>query len=573
MKKETWKHINIIVAMILIASFLAACAGGTKTAVTTSAPAITNPPVNTVPPSTSAPTATAQPTATPGPAAPVELSIGTTVIWDGNNLGVEATGWMVYRLLYDSIVEFGSNGTFIPGLAESWSNDSSGLVWTYKIRSGITFHDGPPCTAGDIAWSLNWMNEVGFNSIAYMWSGLFKEVKALDATTLQITTETPISYMNYVLSYSFVVPKSVWGNITDHDSMANYTEENATIGTGPYKFVEWVPDQYLILEKNENYWGTVPAIDKLIFQQYANEDAMVNAYQAGEIDAIETVPATAVETLQAAPNTKVVIWNGWGIHELTVNSYEIGTQPKSLADPAVRKAMEYATDREQINDVVFLGYNTPATTYIAPVLVDWHNSDVQTISFDIDKANQTLDEAGYKDTNGDGVREWSDGSDLKYRFLIDNQASSARLAEIIKNGFAQAGITIDIETVDYNTQLTKVFTDYDYDLTYWLWGGDPDPDFFNTVFACGQIGYWNDSGYCNADYDTLYNSSRTALNKQDRINIVKQMQEKIYNERPWIVLLYNSVISAYRTDRFTGFSPDTNYLFGKWSIIQAKPVE
>ena len=80
------------------------------------------------------------------------------------------------------------------------------------------------------------MEEVGFDSIAYMWSGMFEEVTALDDTTLQIKTFTPISYMNYVLSYSFVVPKSVWGDITDHDTMAAYTEEDATVATGPFKF-------------------------------------------------------------------------------------------------------------------------------------------------------------------------------------------------------------------------------------------------------------------------------------------------------------------------------------------------
>jgi peptide/nickel transport system substrate-binding protein len=311
----------------------------------------------------------------------------------------------------------------------------------------------------------------------------------------------------------------------------------------------------------------------LIFQQYATEDAMVNALQAGEIDGISGTPATGVETLRNDPNIKAVIFEGWGLDELTINSYSKGTQPASLGDPVVRLAMEYAIDREQINTVVYLGYNKPATTIIAPVLGDWHNDEVETISFDIAMANKVLDDAGYKDSDGDGVREWKDGTPLTYRFLIDDTASSARLAEVIKNGFAQAGIAIEIETVDYNTQMTKVFTDYDFDLTRWYWGGDPDPDFFGTVFSCSQIGWWNDSGYCNEDYDALYAASRTALNRDERKGYVWQMQEKIYNDRPWIVLLYGSVISSYRADRFTGFDPESRYLFGKWSILQVTPLQ
>jgi peptide/nickel transport system substrate-binding protein len=182
------------------------------------------------------------------PAEPVTMRLGTTFIWNGNNLGVEVGGWLAYRLIFDSIVEFGARGITMPGLAESWTVDDTGLVWTFKIREGITFHDGTPCTAEEIAWSLTWMEEVGFDSIAYMWSGMFEEVVALDATTLQITTFSPISYMEYVLSYSFVVPESVWGEITDHETMAAYTGEDATIGTGPFIVKEWVPEEYLIFQ-------------------------------------------------------------------------------------------------------------------------------------------------------------------------------------------------------------------------------------------------------------------------------------------------------------------------------------
>lgn len=556
MKTRLWKLLSVAAVVIL----LAGCAQATPA-----------PPPPTVAAPTEAPPP--PPTAVPTPSGPVVLRVGVTSIWDGNNLGVEVSGWMVYRLLFDSIVEFGPNGTFIPGLAESWSVDDTGLVWTFKIREGITFHDGTPCKASDIAWSLTWMEEIGFNSIAYMWAGLFDDVAAPDDTTLQITTVSPISYIPYVLSYSFVAPKSVWADMADYDAMAAYTAEDATTGTGPFKFVEWVPDQHLILEKNNGYWGTVPVIDQLIFQQYATEDAMVNAYLAGEIDAIANAPATGVETLQKSPNTKVVIWNGWGVHELTLNSYAEGAQPASLGDPVVRLAMEYATDRDQINNVVFLGYNKPAAMFIAPVLGDWHNDKVKTVSYDIAMANKALDDAGYVKRNSAGLRLWKDGKPLEYRLLIDNTASSARLAEVIKNGFAQAGIGINIETVDYNTQMAKVFTDYDYDLTYWYWGGDPDPDFFGTVFSCDQFGWWNDSGYCDEDYEALYKSSRTAIDRAQRVGIVHQMQEKIYNDRPWIVLLYGSVIGVYRTDRFAGFNPETNYLFGKWSVLQAKPVQ
>ncbi len=509
--------------------------------------------------------------AKPAPTGPVTLRIGGTYLWDGNNLGVENSAWGVYRLLFDSIVEFGPNDSFIPGLAESWSVDETGLVWTFKIREGVTFHDGTPCTAEEIAWSLKWMEEIGYDSIAYMWAGLFTDVTALDATTLQITTASPVGYMEYVLSYSFIVPQSVWGDMADHDAMAAYTGEDATTGTGPYVFSEWEPDEYLILEANQDYWDGAPNINRLIFQQYATEDGMIQAYLAGEVDAVAGVPATAVETLEDTDDVVVMLWESFSVYEMTINSYAEGTQPESLGDPAVRLAMEYAIDREQINQVAYLGYFTPATTFIAPVMGDWHNDEIDTVSFDVAMANQTLDDAGYLDTDGDDVREYSDGTPLHYRLLIGDDASSARIAEIIQAGFAQADISTEIQAMDFNTQLNKVFYEYDYDLTYWSWGMDPDPDFGGVIFQCDQIWWWNDSGYCDPEYDELYAASRAAVDHQERVDAVWAMQEKIYNDRPWIVILYGTVIESYRSDRFTGFNPESRYaIYGKWSLLQAE---
>jgi peptide/nickel transport system substrate-binding protein len=444
------------------------------------------------------------------------------------------------------------------------------LVWTFKIREGITFHDGTPCTAEEIAWSLKWMEEVGFDSIAYMWAGLFTDVTAVDATTLQITTDSPLGSMEYVLSYSFVAPQSVWGDMDDHDTMAAYTGEDAPTGTGPYVFGEWMPDEYLILEANEDYWSGAPNIDRIIFQQYATEDAMIQAYLAGEVDGVTAVPATAVGTLLESSELVVTFWDSFAVEELTLNSYAEGTQPESLGDPAVRLAMEYAIDREQVGEVAYLGYFEPATTFIAPVMGDWHNSEIDSVSFDIAMANQTLDDTGYLDSDGDGVREYSDGTPLHYRFMMGDDAVSARVGEVIQVGLAQAGISTELQPVDYSTQLNKAFYEYDFDLNYWYWGMDPDPDFAGVVFLCDQLWWWNDSGYCDEEYDAFYAASRLAVDHQERVDAVWGMQEKIYNDRPWIPVLHPTIIQSYRPESVSGFNPAARYIFGKWSLLQAE---
>jgi peptide/nickel transport system substrate-binding protein len=581
MKTNLWKLLTVMIILTMLVLSLAGC-GATPmpTAVATQVPAAPTQAPAAAP--TQAPTAapteapttlpTEAPTITPAAAEPVTMRIGTTFIWDGPNVGVATSNWGLWRLIYDSVVETGALGTYIPGLAESWSVSDDGLVWTFKIRKGVTFHDGTPCTAEDVAWSLNWMITVGNDSLSYLWWN-FKEVVALDDTTLQITTGDPIGNMEYLMFWAFIVPKSVWGQFDNYDDMSEFTELAAATATGPYKVVDWSPDEYLILEADEDYWGGKPAIDRIVWQQYATEDAMVQALLAGEIDFIDVVPATAVQTLQEAENIKVEIMEGHAVDELSINSHENGTQPASLNDPVVRKAIEYAIDRQRIIDVAYLGFGTPATTMIAPSLGDWHNSDIKAISFDPDEGNRILDEAGYVDSNGDGVREWSDGTALEYRLMSDDAATSARIAEIIANGLSQVGISTILTPLDYDSQLNKAY-EGDWDLNYWWWGMDIDPDFGMVIFKCDERdGGWNPNGYCNEEYEELYKQQASAVDHEARRQVIWKMQEKIYNDRPWIVLLYRATISAYRSDRFTGFNPMAKYLYGKWSVLQAKPVQ
>jgi peptide/nickel transport system substrate-binding protein len=508
----------------------------------------------------------------PKPPEPVTMRVGTTFILDTINVNVSWTSWSIWRLIYDSVVETSELGVYRPGLAESWSVSDDGLVWTFKIREGMTFHDGTPCTAEDVAWSLNWMINVGNDSLSYLWWN-FTEVVALDDTTLQITTGDPLGNMEYLMFWAFIIPESVWSGYETYDDMAAFTELAAATGTGPYKAADYVTDEYLILEANEDYWEGKPAIDQIIFQQYATEDAMVQALLAGEIDIIEGVPGTAVQTLQGAENIQVEVMQGHAVDEMSINSHENGTQPASLNDPVVRLAIEYAVDRQQIIDTAYLGFGAPATTMIAPSLGDWHNSDIEGIPFDPVEGNRILDEAGYTDADGDGIREYSDGSPLEYRLMGDDSATAARVLEIISDGLAQVGISALPTVMDFDSQSALAY-EFDFDLNYWWWGMDIDPDFGMVIFKCEEReGWgWNPNGYCNEEFEELYVQQATAVDHEERREIVWEMQEMIYNARPWIVLLYRVNIAAYRSDRFTGFRTEAKYLLGKWSIMHAGPA-
>jgi len=154
--------------------------------------------------------------AEPAEAEPVTLRIGTTYIWDTANPTFGWYGYTLRYMQYDTLIEWTEIDTFEPGLAESWDVSDDGLVWTFKIREGVTFHDGTPCTAEDVAWSLNWTIENEIETFSFYLVN-FAEIVALDDTTLQVTLSDPVGNMEYLLIYVWILPRSVWEGMTYDD--------------------------------------------------------------------------------------------------------------------------------------------------------------------------------------------------------------------------------------------------------------------------------------------------------------------------------------------------------------------
>jgi peptide/nickel transport system substrate-binding protein len=558
--RRVWYH--TFLTLVIASTMLLTACGAT--------PESTEPPEPTQPvQATQAP----EPTEAPPPEStePVTLRVGTTYIWDTAN---PTYGWYNYALrylLYDTLVEEAGISNFVPGLAESWDVSDDGLVWTFKIRQGVTFHDGTPLNAEEVAWSLNWTLEYEPETFSFYLAN-FDEVVALDDTTVQVTLLDPVGNMEYLLMYVWILPRSVWEGMT-YDEIMEFEDVSAGIGTGPYKLVEWVEGEYLILEANEDYWQGAPAIERILWQEFGTEDASVQALLAGEIDVVYELPRTAVATLEGTENVEVAVMDSTVIDELIINSHEEGTQPASLNDPAVRLAIAHAIDKQQIVNVAFLGYAEPASVIIPTSMGDWHNSDVQDVPFDPAEGNRILEDAGYLDADGDGIREDADGNPLEYRLYAEDDATETRILEIISDGLAQIGISAPPTPMDEDS-LIALYPDFDFDLILWGWGLDPDPDFAMLIFTCDERaeGGWNDSGYCDEDFDAMYLEQAITIDHEARRQIIWQMQEKLFEDRPYIMLDYEQWVQAYRSDRFTGFGLEAGDILWKASFLPAQPV-
>ena len=559
-----------LLSLALLASLLLGACGASPEPAATSAPG--EPAQATEPAASPAADEPAEEEAPAGAGEGVTLRVGTTYIWDTAN---PAIGWYNYTLrylLYDTLVEEAGISNFVPGLAETWEVSDDGLVWTFKIREGITFHDGTPCTAEDVAWRLNWTIENEVETFSFYLAS-FQEVAALDPTTLQVTLSEPVGNMEYLLMYVWILPRSVWEGMGP-DEILEFEDLAAGIGTGPYKLVDWVEGEYLILEAYPDYWQGAPKVERVIWQEYATEDAIVQALLAGEVDVVYELPRTAIATLEGREDVGLAVMPSTVIDELIINSHEAGTQPASLNDPQVRLAIAHAIDKQQIVNVAFLGYAEPATGVIPRSMGDWYNSDLVDVSYDLDEGNRILDEAGYLDGNGDGVREDAEGNPLEYRLYAEDDATETRILEIISDGLAQIGISAPPTPMDEDS-LIALYPDFDFDMILWGWGLDPDPDFAMLIFTCDQReeGGWNDSGYCDEEFDQMYHQQAVTVDREERRQIIWEMQQKLFDERPYIVLDYEEWVQAYRSDHFTGFGLETGDILWKSSFLPATPVQ
>ncbi|MBN1315306.1 MAG: ABC transporter substrate-binding protein [Anaerolineales bacterium] len=507
----------------------------------------------------------------PEEAEPSTLRIGVDSIWGTGNPLTDFS-WGARPLIFARLTEIDGLTSVREGLAESWESNDDKTEWTFKIRDGISFHDGTPCTAEDIAWSLNFMLENAFPANdAYVSN--FEKVEAVDDSTLVISLINPDPAVpEGKVIYAWILPRSIWDGLS-YDEATGVPIEEIQVGTGAYKYVDYVEGEYLILEAFDGYWEGRPPIDRIVFKVYATQDAMVEALVNNEIDLIDAVPGQAIDRLEGEENVEVVTVPQLGTYYLMLNSYVNGTQPKSLFDPVIRKAIEYATDRQQIVNVGFFGRAEIGAIPAPTGFGDFHSPNIEPLPFDVAEGNRILDEAGYMDTDSDGIREWSDGSPIEYRMYTDEGATGMRMLEVVADGLAQIGIMGYPQEVD---SIGALYPDYDFDLAIWSWGWDPDIDETLRSYTCAQVpDGWNDCGFCSEDYDALYEQqSDPTLTREERREIIWQMQEIFYEGRGYITWCYPLGIAAYRSDNFQNFITDRfDRLWELPSLLQAEAVQ
>jgi len=345
---------------------------------------------------------------------------------------------VVYANVFEGLTRFGADGSILPALASEWRIENDGKRYVFTLRSGVQYHDGADFTAEDVKFSLDRARgEESTNAQKGLFSNI-NGVEIIDATTIAVSLLLPDGNLLFNLA---------WGDaiILDTDSAASAA--TAPIGTGPFKFKNWVQGDRIEIERNDNYWGEPVALESATFKFISDPTAAFAALMAGDVDAFPNYPAPEnLPQFDADPRFSVVLGSTEGETILSMNN-----KSEALADVTVRQAIAYAIDRQAIIDGAMFGYGTPIGSHFAP----HHPSYIdltRNSQYDPEAARELLKKAGHD-------------NDLTLSLKLPPPAYARRGGEIIAAQLREVGIETTIENVEWAQWLEQVFRGKDFDLT------------------------------------------------------------------------------------------------------------
>lgn len=509
-------------------------------------------------------------------------------------LGIEAESYEMWALMYDYLIGY-SMQDMSPeptGLAEDWDSSDDGLTWTFDIRDGITWSDGEPLTARDIAYTFNRVLDGGPE--AQTWGSYLTSVTKITAPDDE-TVVLELSKPNAVLPLLPIpiIPEHVWSDVSE-DQVKSYANEpeggTPVVGSGPFRLVEGTAGGSTArFEAREDYWKGSPHVDEVVYRVFKSKDSAVQALIKGEVDYVEDVPALQVKALENQEGITAHFGDSPGFDEIAFNVGAVDTETgkpmgdghEALKDPAFRFALGFAIDRERIIETAYQGAGEPGDSIIPPSYGDvrWEPPEDDRFTYDPERADELLTEAGYG-TDASGNRLMPDGSDFGTLRLFARGESdtSVTVMDLFKEWLADLGIKAEITAMESN-KLTNVILEGEFDAFEWGWYVEPDLDSMLSYLTCDQLGGWNDAWYCNEEYDRLYEEQNQAVDPEERVELMKEMQEIFYYDAAYLVTAYGATGEALRTDRFACFQPQPDpggiwlFQYGVANYLNMRPAD
>ena len=475
-------------------------------------------------------------------------------------IGVLAAGGYVRGLIFDTLLYQAANRSYIPWLAESYKVDTKNLRIVFKLRPNLKWHDGKPLTAKDVEFTFNLIINSKYTPKLDRWNlrKYIEYVKAIDDRTVEFKLKEPFAPIIWYIGVRIpILPAHIWSKVdpTTFKNMEN------PVGSGPFKVVKYTPGVSIELEANPDYFMGRPRIDRLVVVLYKSTSSMVLDLQAGNIDTIAaaTVAPELVPVLLKDPNIRVIQRPDIGY--IRFMGFNLDKYPFNIRE--FREAVAYAINKEAIVKIVMLGYADPAADgWVQPIQGVWYNPKVGYRKQNLTKAMEILDKLGFIDRDGDGIRETPNGTKLKFTLLtIAGRVEFERTAELIAGWLKKIGIDARVEAQALGTvDQREGVGDFDMglmgvggltaEIDYYLY-----PRFHSSgAPPIGKYAPRNWFRYRNLEVDKLLEAQRHELDPKKRIEIVHKIQEIIARDLPVVTLYVKRYLTAYRTDRFTGWN-------------------
>ncbi|MFG1477838.1 ABC transporter substrate-binding protein [Xanthobacter sp. V4C-4] len=448
-------------------------------------------------------------------------------------LNTAAPTGIVTGSIFDGLVDYDADLKPVPALAESWDTSKDGLTFTLHLRDGVKWHDGTPFTSADVKWTL----EEVWKKIHPRNQAIFSKVTAVDTpdarTVVLHLSEPSIAILSSLNSNGAqVLPKHLY----EGTDILNNPYNNKPVGTGPFVFKEWRKGEYVLLERNPDYWDAgKPYLDKVVFRVIPDAAARSAALEKGEVQwgVLSPVPLKDAERLAKLPNLRVSTEGYEWVSPWLFADFNV--ERPYLKDPKVRQALAQAIDRAAISKVVWFGFAKPATSPVPSTLAAFHDDGGVVYPFDPKKAEALLDEAGYK-RGPDGTRF---SLNIDY---IPYGDDFKRTAEYIKQALKRIGVEANVRSQDTAAYTRRVYGDRDFDISIVWFAAFSDPQVgVNRAYWSASVGknipWTNGSGYRNEKVDALISATQGEADPEKRIQLFKDLQKIVLTDLPSLPLV------------------------------------
>lgn len=463
-------------------------------------------------------------------------------------------------LVYNGLVRYDKNLNLEGDLAESWEVSKDGLVITFHIRKGVKWHDGAEFTADDVMYTYKVTIDPK-TPTAYSGDFLMaKKAEVLDKYTFQVTYPKP--FAPALASWgAAILPK----HLLEGKEIAKSELARHPIGTGPYKFVEWKTGEKIVLEANPEYWEGKPYIERYIYRIIPDSATQFLEFKSGGVDYMGLTPLQFARQTEYPEFKKNFNKYQYLAFAYTYLGYNL-TNPM-FQDKRVRKAISFAIDKQELVDGVLLGLGRAATGPYKPGT--WvYNDKVERYDFNPQKARELLAEAGWKDTNGDGILD-KDGKPFEFT-IMTNQGndSRAKTVEIIQKKLKEVGINVKPRVMEWAAFL-QMIDKKDFEAVVLGWTIGQDPDLFD-IWHSSKTNpkELNFISYRNQEVDDLLTKGRETFNQEERKKYYSRLQEILADDAPYTFLYVPDALPAVHA-RFHGIEPapaGIMHNFIKWYV-------